>query len=159
VKRKRAGGNQPAQSRPQAQSQPGTINSPQMGTATRSAIIELVIPSLFFGQGFALIPFDFWAGIVCMAIALLLFWGLLFRVFHRNKLLKICTGVIVSAAVYGVILWIIFRPPDIRIDLFSKPGNYPEGTDIMGSSGDQIILNWVLHSSTMQILIKLTWMF
>jgi hypothetical protein len=53
-------------------------------------------------------------------------------VFHRNKLLKICTGVIVSAAVYGVILWILFRPPDIRIDLFSKPGNYPEGTDIYG---------------------------
>ena len=105
VRGKPARGSQSTHSQTRAQSQPGGVKAPQLGSAAQSSIVRLGIPSLLFAQGFALLPLSFWAGISCMSLALVLSWWALFRVFHRGERLKRLAGVIGTAMFCSFIVW------------------------------------------------------
>jgi hypothetical protein len=73
VKRKASGGNVV-----------GTAKRSQTKSANHSAIVDLGIPALLFGQGLALVPFSFRACIAFMSFAVIFSWSVNFELFLEN---------------------------------------------------------------------------
>jgi hypothetical protein len=125
-------GNRPPLQRPPEHDVPPHRMTTTRSDAAQSAIVRLSIPSLVFGLGFTMIQRNFWAGIALMTVAIPLFWWMIFRVFRTEERYQRLSGVLITSALYLLILWILLVPAPLDVLLFAEPGNYPEGTNIYG---------------------------